>query len=144
MDRWAAVRHAYYASFVVSARRDSRRAAVTGMPRQRASPPCPSWHQDAHCGGSVRHWRVDTVATLRLPSRTVAAGPKCGAHVAVRYAADNNCPTGYGHSEPAVLVHSETAAIGRLNSACRASRHCAGMDGVVLISAAFPDQQKDR
>ena len=68
--RWAA----RFASFAMSAGRHSRRAPVAGMPIQCASPPCSPWHRDPHLGGSSRR-----MAVPRLTSRTVTAGPGCGA-----------------------------------------------------------------
>ena len=74
--RWAGVdlRPGCYASFAMSAGRHSRRASVAGMPIQWASPPCSPWHRDPHLGGSRRR-----MAVPRLTSRTVTAGPGCGA-----------------------------------------------------------------
>ena len=74
--RWAGVdlRPGCYASFAMSAGRHSRRASVAGMPIQWASPPCSRWHRDPHLGGSSRR-----MAVPRLTSRTVTAGPGCGA-----------------------------------------------------------------
>ncbi len=57
-----------------SAGRHSRRAPVAGTPIQWASPPCSPWHRDPHLGGSSRR-----MAVPRLTSRTVTAGPGCGA-----------------------------------------------------------------
>jgi len=74
--RWAGVdmRPGCYASFAMSAGRHSRRAPVAGMPIQWASPPCSPWHPDPHLGSSSRR-----MAVPRLTSRTVTAGPACGA-----------------------------------------------------------------
>ena len=76
--RWAGVdlRPGCYASFAMSAGRHSRRASVAAMPIQWASPPCSPWHRDPHLGGSSRR-----MAVPRLTSRTVTAGPGCGARV---------------------------------------------------------------
>ena len=74
--RWAGVdlRPGCDASFAMSAGRHSRRASVAGMPIQWASPPCSPWHRDPHLGGSNRR-----MAVPRLTSRTMTAGPGCGA-----------------------------------------------------------------
>ena len=60
----------------MSAERHSRRASVAGMPISWASPPCSPWHRGPHLGGSSRR-----MAAPRLTSRTVTAGPGCGARV---------------------------------------------------------------
>ncbi len=74
--RWAGVdlRPGSYASFAMSAGRHSRRASADGMPIQWASPPCSPWHRDPHLGRSSRR-----MAVPRPTSRTVTAGPGCGA-----------------------------------------------------------------
>ena len=61
-------------AFAMRAGRHLRRAPVAGMPVQWASAPCSPWHRDPHLGGSSRH-----MAVPRLTSRTVTAGPGCGA-----------------------------------------------------------------
>ena len=68
-----------FASRVLRVVRRERRTSLTASPGcwhayPVASPPCSPWHRDPHLGGSSRR-----MAVPRLTSRTVTAGPGCGA-----------------------------------------------------------------
>ena len=68
-----------FASRVLRVVRHQRRTSLTASlgcwhAYPGASPPCSPWHRDPHLGGSSRR-----MAVPRLTSRTVTAGPGCGA-----------------------------------------------------------------